>query len=46
MTTIGNKLDADYARAVARRGVQLMVLGTDGHLFLDVCRRMNAVKAK
>ena len=46
MTTIGNKLDADYGRAVARRGVQLMVLGTDGHLFLDVCRRMNTVKAK
>jgi hypothetical protein len=22
-----------------------MVLGTDGHLFLDVCRRMNSVKA-
>lgn len=46
MTTIGNKLDPEYGRSVARRGVQLMVLGTDGHLFLDVCRRMNAVKAK
>ena len=46
MTTIGNKLDPEYGRAVAKRGVQLMVLGTDGHLFLDVCRRMNAVKAK
>lgn len=46
MTTIGNRLDPEYGRAVARRGVQLMVLGTDGHLFLDVCRRMNAVKSK
>lgn len=46
MTTIGNKLDPEYGRAVARRGVQLMVLGTDGHLFLDVLRRMNTVKAK
>ena len=46
MTTIGNKLDPEYGRAVAKRGVQLMVLGTDGHLFLDVCRRMNAVKSK
>ncbi len=45
MTTIGNKLDPAYGKAVAARGVQLMVLGTDGHLFLDVCRRMNAVKA-
>lgn len=45
MTTIGNRLDPEYGRAVARRGVQLMVLGTDGHLFLDVCRRMNSVKA-
>jgi len=46
MTTIGNRLDPEYGRAVARRGVQLVVLGTDGHLFLDVLRRMNAVKAK
>jgi hypothetical protein len=44
MTTIGNRLDPEYGRAVARRGVQLVVLGTDGHLFLDACRRMNAVK--
>lgn len=46
MTTIGNRLDPDYGRTVARRGVQLVVLGTDGHLFLDVLRRMNAVKSK
>ncbi|MBI4203424.1 MAG: hypothetical protein HY527_00225 [Betaproteobacteria bacterium] len=44
MTMIGNCLDPDYGRAVARRGVQLIVLGTDGHLFLDACRRMNVVK--
>lgn len=44
MTTIGNRLDPAYGKAVAARGVQLVVLGTDGHLFLDVCRRMNAVK--
>ncbi|MCI3953187.1 MAG: siderophore biosynthesis protein SbnG [Burkholderiales bacterium] len=44
MTTIGNRLDPEYGRAVAKRGVQLIVLGTDGHLFLDAVRRMNAVK--
>jgi 4-hydroxy-2-oxoheptanedioate aldolase len=44
MTTIGNRLDPAYGQAVRARGVQAIVLGTDGHLFLDVCRRMNAVK--
>lgn len=44
MTTIGNKPDPDYGRSVRRRGVQAIVLGTDGHLFLDVCKRLNAVK--
>jgi 2-keto-3-deoxy-L-rhamnonate aldolase RhmA len=44
MTTIGNRLDPAYGQAVRARGVQLIVLGTDGHLFLDVCRRMNAVR--
>jgi 2-keto-3-deoxy-L-rhamnonate aldolase RhmA len=44
MTTIGNRLDPEYGRAIVRRGVQLVVLGTDGHLFLDVCRRLNTVK--
>lgn len=44
MTTIGNRLDAVYGDSVKRRGVRLIVLGTDGHLFLDACRRMNAVK--
>jgi len=44
MTTIGNKLDPEYGRMVVGRGVNYLVLGTDGHLFLDVCRKMNAVK--
>ncbi|HET9663968.1 MAG TPA: aldolase/citrate lyase family protein [Burkholderiales bacterium] len=46
MTTIGNRLEPAYGRAVARRGVQLIVLGTDGHLFLDAVRRMNTVKQR
>jgi len=29
---------------VRDRGVQAVVLGTDGHLFLDVCKRLNSVK--
>lgn len=44
MTTIGNRLDPEYGKAVRQRGVQAMVLGTDGHLFLEICRRMNSVK--
>lgn len=44
MTTIGNRPDADYGRAVVARGVRAVVLGTDGHLFLDACRRLNGVK--
>jgi 2-keto-3-deoxy-L-rhamnonate aldolase RhmA len=44
MTTIGNRLDPDYGCSVVKRGVRAIVLGTDGHLFLDACRRMNAVK--
>lgn len=44
MTTIGNRLDPEYGHAVTRRGVQLIVLGTDGQLFLDAVRRMNVVK--
>lgn len=46
MTTIGNRLDPEYGRTVAKRGVSLVVLGTDGHLFIDAVRRMNAVKSK
>jgi 4-hydroxy-2-oxoheptanedioate aldolase len=44
MTTIGNKPDPVYGKAVRDRGVQAVVLGTDGHLFLDVCKRLNSVK--
>ena len=46
MTTIGNRLDPEYGRTVAKRGVSLVVLGTDGPLFIDAVRRMNAVKSK
>jgi 2-keto-3-deoxy-L-rhamnonate aldolase RhmA len=45
MTLIGNQLDVEYGRRIARRGVQLIVLGTDGDLFMDAIRRINAVKA-
>lgn len=44
MTTIGNRLEPNYAQNVLARGVRFLVLGTDGHLFLDICLRMNAVK--
>lgn len=44
MTTIGGRPDAAYGRALAARGVQAIVLGTDGHLFLDACRRLEALK--
>lgn len=44
MTTIGNRLDPAYGRQIVGRGVGYVVLGTDGHLFLDVCRRMNGIK--
>lgn len=44
MTTIGNRLDPAYGKSVRQRGVQAVVLGTDGHLFLDACRRLGAIK--
>ena len=44
MTTIGNRPEPAYGAAVSKRGVQLIVLGTDGHLFLDACRRLRGVK--
>ena len=37
MTLIGNNLDIEYGRRIARRGVQIMVLGTDGDLFYRDC---------
>lgn len=44
MTLIGNKLDVEYGRRIAKRGVQMIVLGTDGDLFVDAIRRMAGVK--
>jgi 2-keto-3-deoxy-L-rhamnonate aldolase RhmA len=44
MTLIGNNLDVDYGRRVARRGVQAIVLGTDGDLFVNAIRRLAAIK--
>jgi 2-keto-3-deoxy-L-rhamnonate aldolase RhmA len=44
MTLIGNNLDVEYGRRVARRGVQAIVLGTDGDLFVNAIRRLAAVK--
>ena len=43
MTTIGNKLDIEYGRNVARRGVQLVVYGTDADLFVDAMRRLKGI---
>lgn len=44
MTLIGNNLDIEYGRRIAGRGVQIMVLGTDGDLFLNAVRRLDAIK--
>jgi 4-hydroxy-2-oxoheptanedioate aldolase len=44
MTLIGNNLDVEYGRRVARRGVQAIVLGTDGDLFVNAIRRLAAIK--
>jgi len=44
MTLIGNNLDVEYGRRIARRGVQVIVLGTDGDLFVDAIRRMSGIK--
>jgi 2-keto-3-deoxy-L-rhamnonate aldolase RhmA len=44
MTLIGNNLDVEYGRRIARRGVQMIVLGTDGDLFVDAIKRMAGVK--
>ena len=45
MTLIGNNLNVEYGRAIAKRGVQIIVLGTDGDLFVDAIKRMAGVKA-
>jgi 4-hydroxy-2-oxoheptanedioate aldolase len=44
MTLIGNNLEVEYGRRVAKRGVQVIVLGTDGDLFVDAIKRMAGVK--
>ncbi len=44
MTLIGNNLDVEYGRRIARRGVQVIVLGTDGDIFVDAIRRMSGIK--
>ena len=44
MTTIGNRLDIEYGRDVAKRGVQLIVYGTDADLFVDSMRRLRGMK--
>lgn len=46
MTTIGNRLDIDYGRRVAARGVQMIVYGTDGDLFVDAMKRLAPIKGK
>lgn len=44
MTLIGNKLDLDYGKRVAARGVQIIVLGTDVDLFVDSVTRLAGLK--
>ncbi len=46
MTTIGNNLDVEYGRRIAERGVQLIVYGTDGDLFMDAMQRLAAIKGE
>jgi 2-keto-3-deoxy-L-rhamnonate aldolase RhmA len=43
MTLIGNNLEVEYGKRVAKRGVQVIVLGTDGDLFVDAIKRMAGV---
>jgi 4-hydroxy-2-oxoheptanedioate aldolase len=44
MTLIGNQPEVEYGRRVARRGVSLLVLGTDGDLFAAAIRRLAPAK--
>ena len=46
MTLIGNNLDVAYGRRVAKRGVQVIVLGTDGDLFVDAIKRYSGIKTQ
>jgi len=45
MTLIGNNLEVEYGKRIAGRGVQVIVLGTDGDLFVDAIKRMAGIKA-
>jgi 4-hydroxy-2-oxoheptanedioate aldolase len=45
MTTIGNRLDIEYGQDIAKRGVQLIIYGTDADLFVDAMRRLKAIKS-
>jgi 2-keto-3-deoxy-L-rhamnonate aldolase RhmA len=46
MTTIGNKLDVDYGRDIAARGVQLIVYGTDADLFVHAMQRLAGIRSR
>jgi hypothetical protein len=45
MTLIGNKLEPGYAKRVAERGVQIIVLGTDGDLFANAITSFSSLKS-
>jgi 4-hydroxy-2-oxoheptanedioate aldolase len=45
MTLIGNRLDMDYGRSIARRGVQIIVLGTDADMYVNSVTRFARLKA-
>ncbi|MDB5926783.1 MAG: 2,4-dihydroxyhept-2-ene,7-dioic acid aldolase [Betaproteobacteria bacterium] len=45
MTLIGNKLEPGYATRVAQRGVQIIVLGTDGDLFANAITSFSSLKS-
>ncbi len=44
MTLIGNKLDISYGKRIIDRGVQAIVVGTDGDLFMNALRPFAALK--
>jgi 2-keto-3-deoxy-L-rhamnonate aldolase RhmA len=45
MTLIGNKLETAYAKRVAQRGVQIIVLGTDGDLFASAIASFSSLNS-
>jgi 2-keto-3-deoxy-L-rhamnonate aldolase RhmA len=44
MTLLGSRLDIGYGREIARRGVQMIVLGTDADLFMHAIQELGAVR--